>query len=48
MIDTEIDRAIEDARQANEELIIRDDNGKVFKNLHSLTRGKRTTLKTLS
>ena len=33
MTDTEIDRAIEDARQAKEELFIRDDNGKVFKNL---------------
>ena len=31
----EVDRAFEDARQANEELFIRDDNGKVFKNLIS-------------
>ena len=31
MTDTEIERAIEDARQANDELCIRDDNGKVFK-----------------
>ena len=46
MTDTEIDRAIEDARQANDELFIRDDNGKVFENLASfLKRGKRTTLK---
>ena len=35
MTDTEIDRAIEDARQANDELFIRDDNGKVFKHLTS-------------
>ena len=35
MTDTEIHRAIEDAREANEELFIRDDNGKVFKNLTS-------------
>ena len=35
MTDTEIDRAIEDARQANDEIFIRDDNGKVFKNLTS-------------
>ena len=33
MTETEIDRAIEDARQANDKLFIRDDNGKVFKNL---------------
>ena len=35
MTDTEIARAIEDAGQANEELIIRDDNGKMFKNITS-------------
>ena len=35
MTDTEIDRAIEDARQANDELFIRDDNGKVLKKLTS-------------
>ena len=46
MTETEIDRAIEDARQANDKLFIRDDNGKVFKNLtFFLKRGKRTTLK---
>ena len=37
MTDTEVDRAIEDARQANEELFIRADNGKVFKNLTSFS-----------
>ena len=35
MTDTEIDRAIDDARQMNEELFISDDNGEVFKNLTS-------------
>ena len=35
MTDTDIDHAIEDARQANDELFIRDDNGIVFKNLTS-------------
>ena len=30
--DTEINRAINDAKQANEELFIRDENGKVFNN----------------
>ena len=49
MTDTEIDRAIEDARQANDELFIKDNNGKVFKNLTSfLKMGKRTILKTLN
>ena len=49
MTDTEIDRDIEDARQANDELFIKDDNGNVFKNLTSfLKSGKRTTLKTLN
>ena len=44
--DTEIDRAIEDARQANDELFIRDVTGKVFKNPTSFPKtGKRTTLK---
>ena len=38
MTDTEINRAIEDARQANDELFIRDDNGKVFKNLTSFPK----------
>ena len=38
MTDTEIDRAIEDARQANDELFIRDDIGKVFKNLNSFPK----------
>ena len=38
MTDTEIDRAIEDARQANDELCIRDDNGKVFENLTSFPK----------
>ena len=38
MTDTEIDRAIEDARQANDELFIRDDNGKVFENLTSFPK----------
>ena len=38
MTDTEIDGAIEDARQANDELFIRDDNGKVFKNLTSFPK----------
>ena len=38
MTDTEIDRAIEDARQANDELFIRDDNGKMFKNLTSFPK----------
>ena len=38
MTDTESDRAIEDARQANDELFIRDDNGKVFKNLNSFPK----------
>ena len=41
MTDTEIDRAIEDARQANDELFIRahyHDNGKVFKNLTSFPK----------
>ena len=32
MTDTEINPAISDAKQANEELFIRDENGKVFKN----------------
>ena len=32
MTDTEINRAINDAKQANEELFIRDENGKVFNN----------------
>ena len=32
MTETKIDRAIDDARQANEELFIRNDDGKVFKN----------------
>ena len=30
MTDTEVDRAIEDAKQADQELLIRDENGKVF------------------
>ena len=38
MTDTEINRAIEDARQANDELFIRDNNGKVFKNLTSFPK----------
>ena len=38
MTDTEIDRAIEDARQANDELFIRDDNGKVFEELTSFPK----------
>ena len=38
MTDTEIDHAIEDARQANDELFIRDDNGKMFKNLTSFPK----------
>ena len=38
MTDTEIDRAIEDSRQANDELFIRDENGKVFKNLTSFPK----------
>ena len=38
MTDTEIDRAIEDARQANDELFIRDDIGKVFENLTSFPK----------
>ena len=38
MTDTEIHRAIEDARQANDELFIRDDNGKVFKTLTSFPK----------
>ena len=38
MTDTEIDRAIEDARQANDELFIKDNNGKVFKNLTSFLK----------
>ena len=38
MTDTEIDRAIEDARQANDELFIRDDNCKVFQNLTSFPK----------
>ena len=33
MTDTEVDRANEDARKANEKRFIRGDNGKVFKNL---------------
>ena len=47
MTDMEIDRAIEDARQANDEIFIRDDNGKMFKKilLFFLKREKRTTLK---
>ena len=46
MTHTEIDRAIEAARQANDELFIRDDNGKVFKNLTSSpTTREETTLK---
>ena len=32
MTDTEINRAISDAKQANEELFIRDENGKAFNN----------------
>ena len=32
MTDTKINRAINDAKQANEELFIRDENGKVFNN----------------
>ena len=36
MTDTEIHRTIEDARQSNEELFIRDDNGMVIKNLTSI------------
>ena len=38
MTDTEIHRAIENARQANDELFIRDDNGKVFENLTSFPK----------
>ena len=30
MTDTEVDRAIEDAKQADKEILIRDENGKVF------------------
>ena len=30
MTDTEVDRAIEDAKQADQEILIRDENGKVF------------------
>ena len=30
MTDTEVDRAIEDAKSADQEVFIRDDNGKVF------------------
>ena len=33
---TEIDRTVSDAKQANEELFIRDENGKVFNNQTSL------------
>ena len=36
--DTEINRAVEDARQANDEVFIRDDNGKVFKHLTSFPK----------
>ena len=32
MTDTEIDRAISDARQTNEEFFVRDEHGKVFNN----------------
>ena len=38
MTDAEIDRAIEDARQTSDEFFIRDDNGKVFKNLTSFPK----------
>ena len=38
MTDTETDRAIENARQANDELFIRDDNGKMLKNLTSFPK----------
>ena len=49
MTDTDIDRAIDDARQANEELFIRNDNFEVFENLtSSLARGKTIGLKTLN
>ena len=37
MTDTEVDRAIEDARQANEERFIRADNGREFENLTSFS-----------
>ena len=38
MTDTEIDRAIEYARQANDEVFIRDNNGEVFKNFTSFLK----------
>ena len=36
MRDMEIDRAINDAKQASEELLIRDENGRVINNQTSL------------
>ena len=30
MTDTEVDRAVEDAKQADQEILIGDENGKVF------------------
>ena len=45
MTDTEINRAINDAKQANEELFIRDENGKVLNNNNTFPdTGKRMAL----
>ena len=45
MTDTEINRAINDAKHANEELFIRDENGKCLTIIkHSPARGKRIAL----
>ena len=37
MTDTEVDRAIEDAKQADQELLIRDENGNTVRRLNSKT-----------
>ena len=42
MTDTEVDRAIEDAKSADQEVFIRDENGKVFTDDKPHPKGRRT------
>ena len=49
MTETKIDRAFDDARQANEELFTKTMTARFLKiTLHSLTRVKRIALKSLN
>ena len=46
MTDAEVDRIIEDARRANTEIHIRDNNGKVIQNSYkNLNRGEEDNLR---